>query len=247
MSSTRISSLILLCLCLFAACAHAQSCADALRRASGSQFTQSVSAQNLQIPAKAWQHLEKARAASESNQPQVFARETERALAIAPQFAEIYLLRAAQQLRLGQNEAALENVAAARRIEPDLPWSHVIEAGALTQFRRYDEAVAELDRARGEEAASWQASFERARAETGRHDSAAALHWSELAVEAAPVGCTDVLLVRANAFQIAGRIPEAIHQLELYLELDRRGVNDPQVLAALESAKATQDTKVARK
>jgi tetratricopeptide (TPR) repeat protein len=239
---------MLLCLCLSAAtCAHAQSCADALRHASGSQFTQSVSAQNLQIPAKAWQHLEKARAASESNQPEVFARETERALAIAPQFAEIYLLRAAQLLRLGQNEAALANVAAARRIEPDLPWSHVVEAGALTQLRRYDEAVAELVRARGEEAASWQAKFERARAETERHDSDAALHWSELAVEAAPVGCTDALLVRANAFNVAGRTLEAIQQLQLYLELDRRGANHPQVLAALESASATEGTKVALK
>jgi tetratricopeptide (TPR) repeat protein len=236
-------------LCLSAACAHAQTCADALRHASGSQFTQSVSAQNLQIPAKAWQHLEKARAASESNQPEVFARETERALAIAPQFAEIYLLRAAQQLRLGQNEAALDNVAAARRIEPDLPWSHVVEAGALTQLRRYDEAVAELARASGDEAASWQVSFERARAETGRHDSNAALHWSKLAVEAAPVGCTDALLVRANAYQIAGRTPEAIHQMELYLELDRRGANHPQVLAALGSANASaaESTKVALK
>ena len=239
MSKVRSLSLVLLCFWLGAGlCLYAQSCAEVLRAASRGQASRTISVQELLIPARAREHLEKARLAGEAHQPEIFARETERALALAPRFGEVYLLRAIQQLRLGQNEAALENVAASRRSRPDLPWSHVVGAGALTQLRRYDEAVAELLQAQGAEAESWQASFERARAEVGRGDADAALRWSELAVAAAPVGCTDALLVRANAFRIAGRVSEAIHQMELYLKLDRRGENRAQVLAALAKDRA---------
>lgn len=66
---------------------EAQSCTDVLRKSAAVRTKQVVSVQELAIPDKAWQHMERARAAMDANQPEIFARETEQALAIAPQFA----------------------------------------------------------------------------------------------------------------------------------------------------------------
>lgn len=200
----------------------------------------SVSAADLRIPAKAWQHFERARTASENNQPDLFDREYAQALAADPSFAELHLLRAALQLRQGQYEAALRTVETARAIQPNLPWASIVVAGALTQLGHYDQALAELDRARGAEADSWQDKFEHARAEFGRRQPEAALHWSQLAVAAAPVGCTDARLLLANAYQLTGQTPQAIAQLETYLSEDRQQTRRPQIQAALARTRAQQ-------
>ncbi len=227
----------------FTQVARAQTCTE-----QKESPTQTVSAADLRIPRHAWKHFENARSASQRNQPAVFERETALALAAAPQFAEIYLLRAAHEVQAGHYEAAFANVSTARQIQPNLPWSGVLVAGALNQLHRYDEAAAELDRGRGDELGSWQEKFERARAEIGRRNTVAALHWSELAVAAAPVGCTDARLVRANALQLAGRSPDALRELETFLVEDRRqgqGTSHADVQAALDrtrlSAQQQQD------
>ncbi|GAC1649378.1 MAG: hypothetical protein NVS9B15_08580 [Acidobacteriaceae bacterium] len=213
---------------------HGQSCAQQMRQATASQTAREISAADLQIPAKAWDHFEKARTASATNNPRTVQTEIAQALAIAPRFGEAYLLLAAQQVRDRQYNSALQTIAAARELQPNLGWASVIVASALNQLGRFDEAAAELNRARAEEGDTWQAKFERARAETGRRDIEAALHWSLLAVESAPIGCTDARVVRANALQLAGRRAEAVHELETYLQLDRQGTSRAQVVAALD-------------
>jgi len=220
--------------------AHSQTCTEIIRQ-TARQAHHTISAAELRIPEKARQHFEKARTASERKEPDTFARESAKALAVAPRYADVYLLRAAWELREGRYEAVLDTVAQARTIQSQLPWSAILIASALNQLHRYTEAVAELDRARSEEADSWQARYERARAETGRHDVGAALHWSELAVAAAPVGCTDARLVRANALQLAGQQTAVIAELETYLTLDRQGTRRTQVQALIQAQSQTLD------
>ena len=216
--------------------AHGQSCTEMLRNAASHRPSYTVSVSELRIPEKARQHLEKARATSENN-PTIFDRETAQALAVAPRFAGVYLLRAEHELHLGHAEAAIEAVAMARQIEPHLSWSYVILASALNHLHRFREAAAELDRAPREEAGTWEAWYERARTEAGMGNVGAALHFSELVLGAAPVGCTDAHLLRANALQVAGRQPEALGELETYLALDRRGKHRDEVLAAIARAR----------
>ena len=229
---------VLFCFSLsVASTAHSQSCSDRLRQAANHQESHVVSAKLLQIPPKAWHHFKEARAAIERNQPEIAEREVAKALVVAPRFAEVYLLRATQQLHAGQYQAALETIAAARGIDPDLPWSGVLAAGAHNGLHHYNDAIAELERTRGGEADSWQLDYEQARAETGLRDSAAALHWSELAVASAPVGCTEARLVRANALQLAGRHSEVVTELENYLAEDRQGTHHAEVLRALDRAR----------
>ncbi len=178
-----------------------------------------VSVADLQIPAKAWEHFDRAQRAVDAGRVDVFERESELALQVAPGFAEIYVLRAAHQVNTGQNEAAIATIATARSVQARAPWSGIVMAGALTQLHRYDDALAELDGTTGPEADGWQWKFEKTRAEIGRRDVEGALRWSAALLLAAPPDCGNAHLLRMNALQMAGRTPEAATEMERYLAL----------------------------
>lgn len=220
--------------------AAAQSCQESLHQDAVKQTNSIVSAADLRIPRKAWQHFEKARAVGEAGRADVFEREAGLALAAAPAFTQVYLLRAARQLDARQFNAAVDTIAAARRIRPEIPvpWSGIVLASALAELHRYNEAAAEMDRVRGPEADSWQAKFERAREAIARRDVAGALHWSDLALAASPAGCVDAHLLRANAFQIAGQSAEAIAHMEAYLASNQPLPQRAEVLRVLEQTRA---------
>lgn len=179
-----------------------------------------VSAASLRVSAKAWQHFERARAAADAHRMDIFERESGYALAASPQFAGMYVLRAATQVKAGQYAEAADSIAAARAVEPDPPLAEVVLASALTGMRRYNDAVAALEGGRGTDGGSWAWLYERSRAEIGRRDAAAALHWSELAAGAAPVGCASAHLLRANALELGSRHGEALEEMQAYLLAD---------------------------
>lgn len=219
--------------------ASAQSCYEVLRRSADQQAKVSVSVKELRIPQKAWQHFAKARAAAVAGQDELLEREANLALAIDPRFAEVYLLRATRQVHTLQYAAAVESIVAARRIDPEVAWSSTIMASALSELHRYNEAAAEMDRAWGAELESWQWKFEKAREEIARRNVAGALHWSELALATSPAGCTDAPLLRANAFQLAGRREEAVAQMEAFLASDRQTASHAEVQRVLEKTRAS--------
>ena len=236
----------LLCPLLFAAhSARSQvqihACTDQPRAAIHNQITagqpsaqHSVSVRLLAIPEKAWQHYQKAAAATARNQPELAAAEAAKALALAPAFAEIYLLRALEAVDAGHPAEALPHFATARTLAPDLPWLRIAAAGALNQLHRFDQAITELTSIPGSEATSWQALYERARAEAGLGNLPVALQFSQLAVVAAPVGCTPARLLHANVLNLAGRHDDVIAELETYLSEDRLHTRQTEVQAALE-------------
>ena len=218
--------------------ASAQGCLDQLRQVAQHQSKSVISVAALQIPSKAWTHFAKARQASETGNADLFDRETELALKAAPNFADVYILRAANQVVNRQYNAAIASIAQARLIDPDIPWSGIILTSALTGLHRYTDAVAESERIHGLDAARWQWAFERTRAEVGLGNAAAALRYSELALAAAPAACADTHLLRANAFQLANRKAEAVVELQTYL--DTPGTTEParaQVQHVLESTR----------
>lgn len=234
---TRLAAL-LLCAPL---AAYSQTCSDALRQAAR-QENPTVSARNLAIPEKAWKHFDKARIALDQNRADVVDAEVAKAIAIVPNFGDAWLLRAVAQLNLGNNPGALDLVATAQSIQPGLHWASIVNASALNSLRRFAEASTELEKVNGPEAHSWQASYEHARAETGLLHPGAALRWSELAVAAAPAGCTAARLVRANALHLVGRTAEIVAELQAYLVEDRLKTRTADVVAAIERVRAEAKT-----
>lgn len=212
-----------------------QETAERFRVPSGIGATVSVA--TLRIPEKAWQHFAKAQAAAAHDRMAELLSETKKALAIAPDFAAAYLLRAEAELRSRQYDAAIADAREARRAEPDAMWSGVMLAGAYNGLKQFDDARQVLAGLRWPEANSWQAAYEGARAATGLHDVDSALRLSAAALEAAPENFSDVRIVRINAFLQAKRWPEAQEQMELYLQSKGPQERRSEVLAALDHVK----------
>ena len=151
-----------------------------------------VSVASLRIPQKAWAHFERAKAAADRNRPAESERESAKALQIAPQFAEVYLLRASQQIRAHDFEGAVASAQSAQRAEPGVMWLNIVLAGAYNGLQRYGDALRALREARPDEADTWQAKYEAARAETGLGHVEEALRLSAEALNSAPEKFADV-------------------------------------------------------
>lgn len=197
-----------------------------------------VSVAALRIPEEAWKHFNKAKDALEHNRLADYERESLKAIAIAPRFADAFLLRATQQIRQHSYDAAIASVQAAQNAEPGVKWAAIILAGAYNGMERYADARVVLANLRGQEAESWQAKYELARLETGQRNIEAALHWSDAALQAAPPSFSEVHLVRSNSLIVAQRWSEAAAQLEIYLATPGPQSHRSEALASLESVRA---------
>ncbi len=189
-----------------------------LRAQQSLRVQPTVSVASLCIPQKAWTHFERAKTAAKRNRPAEAERESAKALEIAPRFAEVYLFRAAQQMRGHDFKAAVASAEAARKADPGAMLANVVLAGAYNGMQRYEDALTALNTARQAEADTWQAKYEQARAEIGLGHVDEALRLSAEAVYSAPEEFADVRLVRGNALLIAGRWGEAAAQMHLYLQ-----------------------------
>jgi len=176
-----------------------------------------VSVAGLRIPEKAWEHYARAREATETHNEQQFERETEAALAIEPNFAALYVLRAAHKIHTGHLREGLDDALTARQIEPGVAWSGVALATAYNGLHRYHDAFLILNATRSPESTTWQAAYERSRAAIGLSDAEEALHWSAITLKIAPDRCREAHILRGNALMLAERLPEAARELRLYL------------------------------
>lgn len=177
-----------------------------------------VSVATLRVPEKAWKHFAKAKAAVERNRLAESDRETQKAIAIAPNFAEAYILRADSEVQEQSFEAAIADVKQARRVEPGVMWAGVILAGAYNGLHRYEEARLVLSGLHGSEAEAWQVSYEGARAAVGLEDTQRALYLSAVALNSAPDSFGDARLLRTNALILSRRWTDAQAQIEQYLQ-----------------------------
>lgn len=190
-----------------------------------------VSVAGLLVPEKAWEHYRRARTAAFANNEAEFARETAAALAVEPRFAALYVLRASHMVRLGQMQLAVEDIEAARRIEPNVAWAGVTLASAYNGLHRYVDAYYVLAKLRAPESTTWQAAYEAARSAVGRVDAEDAMRWSALTLKIAPPNCFEAHLLRGNALQLANRSEDAVREMRLYLSTQTRP--HPEVLAAI--------------
>ncbi len=197
----------------------------------GQQMTVSVA--SLKVPAKAWQHYNRAVAAEKSNSAEACDRELAKALEISPDFAEAHLLRASRAIDARRFDAALEDLLKAQQLNPRLPWIGLIFAEYYNGVRRYKDAWLVLQNLPGTEPDSWQAKYETAFAEVGMGHGEAAVHWSEAALAQAPATLRETHLMHAYALDLMHRWSEAEVELERYLAAPGPVDNRKDVLATL--------------
>ena len=194
-----------------------------------------VSVAALAVPAKAREHLERARQALLKRSEDVYQRELAAALTIYPRFAEAYILRASHELLLDRYAVAIDAALTAQRLEPSIHWAGVLHAMACNQMKLFGEAAALLDGLNPAERSNWQFMYERTRAAVGTGDTEAALHWSALALTAVPAAqADDTVLLRGDALLMAHRWAEAVTQFQTYLRSAGPQPKRAEVLALLD-------------
>ena len=176
-----------------------------------------VSVAGLRVPEKAWEHYVRAREATATRNEQQFERETEAALAIEPNFAALYVLKATHKIHEGHLEEGMEDALTARQIEPGVTWSGIALASAYNGLHRYHDAFLVLSMTRAPESTTWQAAYEMARASIGISNAEQALYWSGQTLKLAPPTCREVHILRGNALLLAQHFPDAARELQLYL------------------------------
>ena len=222
-------------LCVLAAflCSHPVSASAQNDLLSSEASTVSVAA--LAVPAKARQHLERARRALLKRNEAEYQRELAAALTTYPRFAEAYILRASHELLLDRYAVAIDAALTAQRMEPSIHWATVIHAMACNQLGLFDQAAALLDGMNATEMNTWQAMYERTRAAVGTGDTEAALRWSERALAAVPPPqIDDTVLLRGDALLMAHRWADAVTQFQAYLHSSGPQPKRAQVLALLD-------------
>src|SRR5271163_4242809 len=179
----------------------------------------SLSLQNhngRRLTLKAQRHYEAARAAALDHRPEISASETAKALSSDPEAAEVFLLRATQEVAAERYSSALWDVARAQALNPQIAYGRTVLASVFNGMRLYEDAFLVLRDLQGPEAASWQTIYERSRAEIGMDDLNGSELWSQRTLAAAPQGFAEAHLVRGEALQLASRWDEARTELALY-------------------------------
>jgi hypothetical protein len=165
---------------------------------------------------KAQQHYQAARAAALDHHPEVYASETAKTLSLSPEAAEVFLLRATQEVAAARYSSALCDVSRARALNPRIAYGQTVLASVFNGMRDYEDAFLALRDLQGPEAESWQTIYERSRAELGMGDLHGADQWSRRLLAAAPRDFADAHLVRSQALAIASRSDESHAELILY-------------------------------
>jgi len=203
-----------------------------------------ISVVSLRVPEKAREHFERARKAVLEGSDSDFDREITKAIALEPNFAEAWLLRAVHDVKLHQYDDALAHALEAQRIDPSVRGITVVRASACNGLHRFTEAESLLKSLPPAESATWTAHYELTRTMIGLGKVDEALEASALTLQSVPEGWLDnAHLLRANALQLAHRYQEAIIQLQAYLDSPRSQPLRARVMEVLQNDRQslTQD------
>jgi tetratricopeptide (TPR) repeat protein len=196
-----------------------------------------VSVATLRVSVEARTHFDLARRAAVAGRTDEYEREIAKALELDRNFAEAYVLRASQEVLRKDYQAALTDSYLAERLDRGVVCLKLVQASALNGLKRFGEALAALDAESPRESQTWEAKYERTRAEVGVGDKAAALQWSAETLAGAPTDLLDsARVLRGDALDMAGRYAEAAVIWREYLASPRPQVYHLQVLAALAKA-----------
>jgi Tfp pilus assembly protein PilF len=197
-----------------------------------------VSVSEMKIPEKARQHLRKAQEAMQKQRTDEAWKEVSRAIEIAPSFAEALTARAVLRMDKGDMQAAIDDLQAAITADENFPVAYVVMGAAYNFLDKFNDAERVVERAITLNPASWQAYFELGKAELGKQDYEASLRNLNKAASMAPKEYGPIHLVRAHAYLGLKNYPEAMSELEAYLERNPQSPNAEEARKTLDQVRA---------
>ena len=198
----------------------------------------SVSVAEMKIPDKARSYFHKAEQALQKARFEDAAREVQRALEIAPKYANALTLRAILRLDQQQTAAALDDLDSAMKADPNYALAYVVSGSAYNLQQRFELATRVLERGVALNPAAWQAYFELAKAQLGTREYQTALRNVNHAMLIGPKDYSPMHLVCAHAFLGLKQYDQAIPELEAFLEHSPKDASSDQARHTLEQARA---------
>ncbi len=197
-----------------------------------------VSVAQMKVPEKARDALKKAEKAMAKRDLEEASRQTEKALEIYPQYAQAYSMRGLLKMDAGDYPAAAIELEHAIELDVGYAMGFIILGSDYNQMQRFDDAVRVLDRGLALNPHSWQAQFEMGRAYLAKNDLAASLRYIDKAAVTGPKDYAPIHLVRANIMLAQKNYPEAMNELESFLQTDPNGVESEKARKVLGQMKA---------
>jgi tetratricopeptide (TPR) repeat protein len=198
----------------------------------------SVSVAQMEVPKKARQHYEKAAEEVKKSRFEEAAKELEAALAIDPHYSEALTLRGVLKMDQSQMQEALSNFQEAISSDPNYAMAYVAAGSAYNALGQYDNAARALERGQELDPHSWQAHFEMAKTELGRVRYEVALREINRALDIAPEAYPPMHLLRAHIYLGQKNYPEAVTELEAYLQKAPQDASADQARKTLDQVKA---------
>jgi len=192
-----------------------------------------VSAAQLRVPRKAYNLLEKAQNAINKGKLNDVASYIEKALAIYPQYADAFTLRAALKLQDNREQEALSDAEKAVEYDPNYGRAYVVLGSVYSSMREFDLAIRTLNRGIAIEPNAWQGYYELSKAFLRKGDCLESLRQAERASRLSPTIYPPVHIVKAYSFIGLGNSAAAITEFKNYLKQEPNGPMSQQVRQAL--------------
>jgi len=200
-----------------------------------------VSATELRVPRKAWEHLQSAHKEFSKGNLAGAAREIDRAFETDPACAPAFSMRAFLRLARKDAQGAVADAEQAAWMDPHDAESFVALAMAHNTLQEFPQAAEAARRALTLRADSWQAKLEMAKSLYGQGQFIPALHELDEAGKDFP----DVHLVRGQVLLSLSRRADAAEEFDLFLKqapADPRSQQIKRIMAGLPMSRTPVDS-----
>lgn len=191
-----------------------------------------VSLAQYKVPKKARDQFNKAREAVDARKLNDAGKYLAKALEIHPEYAEALTLRGLMKLEAKQTDAALEDFDHAIKADGAYSFAYLAMGAAYNSAQKFDDALRVLDRGVALAPQSWQGYFEIGKAQIGKGEYAASIRALDKAQEMSANKYPLVHLVKAHAMLALKQYPDAMGELQAFVD---QAPMAPQVGAARET------------
>jgi tetratricopeptide (TPR) repeat protein len=193
----------------------------------------SVSVAQMRVPDKARKAYKKAQEAMEKDKIAEASQHVAKALEIHPKYAEALTLQGILKLENNSPEEALADLQRALEYDGNYPTAYLALGATYNALERYDEALRVLDRGVGLSPRAWQGYFEMGKAFLGKRNYEASIRQLIKAQDLDPKYPL-IHLVKAHALLGMKNYPDAMTELELYLQQNPQGRDSANARETLE-------------
>lgn len=196
----------------------------------------SVSVAQMQVPDKARKAFKKAQEAMDKDEIAEAAKHVAKALELHPKYAEALTLQGILKLEKSNFEEALAALQQAVEYDRNYSMAYLALGATYNAMERYDEALRVLDRGVGLSPRAWQGYFEMGKAFLGKRNYEASIRQINKAEDLYPKYAL-LHLVKAHALLGMKNYPDAMTELELYLQQSPQGRDSANARETLEKVR----------